>query len=79
MAATTNGKSNTADKPRKQSKRDNKVNKPDHIKRTTARKRHIFTMDCTQSTGGFGFTTVPSYDDPSILCLSIVAHIRAYT
>ena len=45
MAATTNGKSNTADKPRKQSKRDNKVNKPDHIKRTTARKRHIFTMD----------------------------------
>ena len=45
MAATTNGKSNTADKPRKQPKRDNKVNNPDHTKRTTARKRHIFTMD----------------------------------
>lgn len=45
MAATTNGKSNTANKPRKQPKRDNKVNNPDHTKRTTARKRHIFTMD----------------------------------
>ena len=45
MAATTNGKSNTADKPRKQPKIDTKVNKPDHTKRTTARKRHIFTMD----------------------------------